>query len=128
MTDAQLTEDMLFLDREFRKVVESHFGVRLKHDRPSMAELDRLFAGPLAQLAQDDFRSASVMTAAYLGETVRALAGGHWHHDLSLGPGIADVPGLKGFLRVLARAEKRIQSGGSEALMDFLQAACPLRH
>ncbi len=120
---------MTFLAQEFTKVVEQHCGVRLEHDRASVAKLDQLFMGRLGQLAQDDFQSASVMTAAFLGETVRKLAGGHWHYDEHFGPCIIEVPGVQGILRVLSRAEKRIQGhSGNEALMDFLKLACPQRH
>jgi hypothetical protein len=129
MTDEQLTRDMIFLDQEFQKVVEQVCGVKLKHDRSSVARLDRLLVGQLGSLARDDFKSASVMTAAFLGETVRSLAGGHWHHDDRLGPGLAEVPGIRGFLRVLSRAERAIQSQGQpgETLTDFLKITCPFR-
>jgi hypothetical protein len=128
MDDDQLTRDMMFLDAEFVQLIERVAGVRLRHDRPSLAELDRLFRGPLGDLAREDFQSASVMTAAFLGETVRALGGGHWHKDETLGPGLTDVPGVPGFLRVLKRAEKRISGEGDETLMQFIERACPFRN
>jgi hypothetical protein len=129
VTDEQLTRDMVFLDSEFVKLIEQIAGDRLKHDRDSVARLDRLFAGRLGQLARDDFQSASVMLAAYLGETVRALAGGHWTHDDRLGPGLSEVPGVPGFLRVLKRAERRIEDrGGGNVLGEFVARACPFRN
>jgi hypothetical protein len=125
MTDQQLGEDMAFLAKEFQKVVEGRFGVKLAFDRASIAKLDQLFAGALGELARDDHQNAMVMTAAFLGETVRALAGGRWHYSDTFGPCVTDVPGTKGFLRVLKRAERRLEAKDGEALMDFLQAAVP---
>lgn len=127
--DDALTRDMIFLDREFVSVVERHFLVRLGHDRESIAKLDRLFAGSaLRQIARDDLRNVAVMCAAYLGETVRALAGGRWKQDEALGPCVVDVPHVKGAVRVLARAEKRIRSDAPQLLVPFIDAACPLRN
>ena len=128
MDDQTLAQDMAFLDREFLRVVESTCGVRLRHDRESVDRLDRLFAGQLGLLAQDDFRNASVMAAAWLGETVKALAGGRWHFDAALGPCIVEVPGLKGSVRVLARAERSIRERDGSVLMEMIARACPLRH
>ena len=124
--DAQaLTKDMAFLDREFVAVVQRHFQVRLAHDLASVARLDALFVnGPLRQIALDDFRNVSVMLAAYLGETVRALArGGRWVADERLGPCIVEVPGSKASWRVLTRAERRIRSSEADVLLPFVSRA-----
>lgn len=127
--DDALARDMIFLDREFIAVVARHFHVTLAHDRQSVAVLDRLFAqSALKAIARDDLRNVSVMCAAYLGETVRALAGGRWSQDEALGPCIVDVPLVKGAVRVLARAEKRIRSDADQVLVPFIAAACPLRN
>jgi hypothetical protein len=130
MDATDVTRDMGFLDREFVAVIERHFHVRLRHDLQSVATLDALFhAGPLRQIAEDDFRNVAVMLAAYLGETVRALArGGTWKLDDALGPCIVDVPGVKGSVRVLARAEKRIRSDAKELLMPFVAQAIALKN
>jgi hypothetical protein len=121
---------MMFLDREFVAVVERHFQVKLQHDLRSVSRLDALFAaGPLRKVAQEDFRNVSVMLAAYVGETVRALAGGgRWSLDEALGPCIVEVPGLAGAVRVLARAQKRIQAVDAEVLMPFVAQAVRLKN
>jgi hypothetical protein len=127
--DDALTRDMIFLDGEFVTVIERHFLIRLGHDRESIARLDRLFAGSaLRQIARDDMRNVAVMCAAYLGETIRALAGGRWKQDEALGPCVVDVPHVKGAIRVLARAEKRIRSDAEQLLVPFVAAACPMRN
>lgn len=125
MNPEALARDMAFLDRELIAVVERHFQVRLAHDLESVARLDRLFAdGPLRQFAVDDFQSASVMLAAYLGETVIALArGGRWELDDRLGPCIVEVPGSSASWRVLTRAERRIRSSEAEVLLPFIARA-----
>lgn len=130
MNVGDLTRDMAFLDREFIGVIDRHFHVRLRHDLQSVATLDALFhAGPLRQIAEDDFRNVAVMLAAYLGETVRAIAkGGAWKLDDALGPCIVDVPGVRGAVRVLARAEKRIRSDAKDFLVPFVVQATALKN
>jgi len=130
MDERSVTQDMMFLDREFVSVVERHFHVQLRHDLDSVAKLDRLFhEGQLRTIANDDYRNVSVMLAAYLGETVRALAhGGHWKLDDSLGPCIVDVPHVKGSVRVLTRAQRRIKSPQEEVLMPFISQAIALKN
>lgn len=120
-----LTRDMVFLDREFREVVDRHFHLKLGHDLESVAKLDALFdQGPLRKIAQDDERNVAVMLAAYLGETVRALArGGRWQLEESLGPCIVDLPSTRGSVRVLARAQRRIHTGGPELLLSLVTRA-----
>jgi hypothetical protein len=128
-SDAELTRDMQLLDREFRAVIERHFHLRLGHDLASISRLDALFAqSRLREIAQADERNVSVMLAAYLGETIRALSrGGRWELDEALGPCIVDVPRVPGSMRVLSRAQKRIQSA-EELLVPFISAAIALKN
>lgn len=126
--DAQLTRDMAFLDAEFRRVVERECLVTLHHDRASLLKLDELFGGRLRALCLADFRSASFMLGAYLGETIKRLAGGRWSKDEAFGPALIEVPHVPGVLRVVARAERRIQSNEGGVLIDFMERTAPLRH
>jgi hypothetical protein len=125
MQPDSVAKDMAFLDREFTAVIWRHFQVRLGHDLQSVARLDALFAqSPLRQIALEDFRNVSVMLAAYLGETVRALSGGgRWSLDDRLGPCVVEVPNVAGAWRVLARAEKRIRSQAEALLLPFVARA-----
>lgn len=123
--EESVTRDMMFLDQEFRRVVDQHFHVQLRHDMESVARLDALFhQSALAQIARDDERNVSLMLAAYLGETVRALAkGGRWKLDDALGPCVVEVPRVKGSVRVLARARRRIATPGPALLQTFITQA-----
>jgi len=128
MDDVTVTRDMMFLATSFEEVVARHFQLKLAHDLPSVAKLDALFArGPLRQIAKADFRNVSVMLAAYLGETMRTLAhGGHWALDEALGPCIVNLPGVRGSVRVLARAQKRIRTTDPEVLVPLvIQVTAP---
>ncbi|MBS2028192.1 MAG: hypothetical protein JST54_09835 [Deltaproteobacteria bacterium] len=130
MDERSVTQDMAFLDREFVSVVDKHFHVRLEHDLASVAKLDALFHdGPMRTIANDDFRNVSVMLAAYLGETVRALAhGGRWKLDETLGPCIVEVPHVAGTVRVLTRAQRRILSPDAQVLVPFISRAIALKN
>ena len=129
MEAGSIAQDMAFLDREFVEVVRRHFHVCPGHDLDGAARLDALFSqGPLREIAQADFRNVSVMLAAWVGETVRALAGGgRWSLDEQLGPCIIEVPGVPGAWRVLSRAEKRIRGSEAEVLLPFVARAVKLR-